>query len=354
MNKSHRNQLALLAFGAAALTGSASASSTYELRLPATFAIKHAPVQPAPEPELPPANPVTLALGTSALPDATVGAYFDFDFRSLLSIGGDDPPALDDISWSAGASVPTWLTLNPASGIAGGTPTGAEDASLEVVATYGSVEARQTYTLRSVVSAVGDGVSKTGACQKGAATGCATLAKAMASDSSTFLSNSGQTLNLKDPYRRGGHGTKFVSSGKWYAELKFAGSLSDHWIGILDSAYQANYPAIYPSTTTKPGSKNVAWLGAAGLLLVGEVGGGAIQKPSVGDTLGIALNLDAGTVTLYRNCSAVRTVTLPAGAVGYAPIAVMTNSSGTTTATLNAGQATFTCAVPAGFNAGWW
>jgi len=295
---------------------------------------------------------VAVELLPATLPHATVAQPYSYNVRPLANITDASNPGIAPV-FSA-IQLPANFQLS-ADGMLTGTPapnSETEGTQVSVQVSYRGFAASRTYTLSIKSAAMGDGVSKTGACQVGVASGCATLQKSTNPDSSTSLSADQRTLYLTQPFRRGGHGNRFVSTGKWYAEVKFSGALSDRWMGLLDSTFPV---AQWPSTPNQAGSKNVVWMTAARQIHSGSalVASGVVV-PSIGDTLGMALDLPAGTVAFYHNCTKVATVPLPAGWTSYTPGAVMLNSSGTTSATLNAGQAEFACPVPAGFNKGWW
>lgn len=92
-----------------------------------------------------PVNPVTIALGPSALPNAERGVpYVGFDFRGVLTLSGTGP---GELTWT-GTSVPAGLTLDPEDGTLSGTPTGSGGVTFSVLASHPSgVSNGRSYSL---------------------------------------------------------------------------------------------------------------------------------------------------------------------------------------------------------------
>jgi alpha-tubulin suppressor-like RCC1 family protein len=95
-----------------------------------------------------PAAPVTLSLTSATLPAAMVTQPYFFDFGSLLTIDGDNPPALSAIYWLPVTGLPPGLTMTD-TGVLSGTPTTKNEsgASFEVVAEHEGVEGRRVFTI---------------------------------------------------------------------------------------------------------------------------------------------------------------------------------------------------------------
>jgi hypothetical protein len=152
--------------------------------------------------------------------------------------------------------------------------------------------------------------------------------------------------NLNVTTNNGGYGggvrsTIAVSSGKWYWESV---------ITVLGgTAGQAPVVGIIPSTTpiNAIGSNTrYAYYGGTGnkLSSAGSVAYGATF--STGDVIGYALDLDAGTLTFYKNNTSQGTAFT--GLSGSFCAAVYDPSTGGTTA-INFGQRPFTYTPPTGF-----
>ena len=69
------------------------------------------------------------------------------------------------------------------------------------------------------------------------------------------------------------------------------------------------------------------------------------------DAIGIALNLDSGTVQFYKNNTAQGSITLPASSGGWKPAITNGTSGGTNSAVANFGQRAFAYTAPSGFKA---
>jgi hypothetical protein len=71
---------------------------------------------------------------------------------------------------------------------------------------------------------------------------------------------------------------------------------------------------------------------------------------TAGDIIGIALNMDAGTVTFYKNNTSQGSISLPASSQGYYLLAIQAGSGSTSaTWTANFGQRPFAYTPPTGF-----
>lgn len=135
-------------------------SSDYELRFPVpksfagSFKEPAPPVPPGEEPppplesgsgEVEEVAATTLTLAPASLPQADVGIPYSFDLADLLTIGGDEPPGLNEVLWGAEGVLPLNISLD--NGVLQGTPGEAGEVSFEVVATHGEAEGRQSYTI---------------------------------------------------------------------------------------------------------------------------------------------------------------------------------------------------------------
>ena len=140
----------LLALAASALLVAPASAQTepgsFEYRVP----LKGLVVSGEASPETPAPAPVALLLRSATLESATVGQPYSFDFKSLLDLSGGNPtPPMSAVSWGASASLPSWLTLNPDTGVLSGTPTVKNEAGtdFEVIATHEDAEGRQVFTI---------------------------------------------------------------------------------------------------------------------------------------------------------------------------------------------------------------
>jgi hypothetical protein len=228
---------------------------------------------------------------------------------------------------------------------------GAAALALLTVCAIGSAQADTTYIYRlpakglklaaavaPPASPVGDGGSKSGACANGAATGCA----------SSFTAHPGETggiVTFLGPTSKG--------AGKWYWEVSVTA------VGVI--------PGMIGVAAINPGNGNYIGNTPQGLDYFGYNGtfhrAGNMADPAAamfttGDTIGVALDQGSRSVSFYKNCIFQKTVTLPGTATALFPgySGYSRNAAGgtqTDSMDFNFGVSNFNCAVPAGYNAGW-
>jgi len=112
------------------------AANNFELRLP--YGVLTAEDVAA-------ANPVSLTLATTGIPDPMQGVAYSYDLSGILTITGDNAPLASEIVWSYTGTLPTGLTLSSA-GILSGTPTVLESGTYTVTATHSAITDSHTYT----------------------------------------------------------------------------------------------------------------------------------------------------------------------------------------------------------------
>lgn len=135
------------------------------------------------------------------------------------------------------------------------------------------------------------------------------------------------------------------STGKWYWEVKYvSATVVGFLVGIGTNGTTVNsYPG--GSATSYGYYHNNGDKYNNG----GHVGYGATW--TTGDVIGIALDMDAGTLTFYKN--GVSQGVAYSGITGtFYPFIGESNVSATTVADANFGASAFTYAVPSGYNAG--
>ena len=144
------------------------------------------------------------------------------------------------------------------------------------------------------------------------------------------------------------------SAGKWYWEIKIT-QIQDNWMDfgvtlsstalnelVGDSAfgwsritqYPSN-PIIYPSGKNHDGNRIQM--------------GGAIQQ---NDVIGIALDMDAGTIATYLNGVAEGILYSGISGIQYPAVGLNPAAGNTQSITANFGETPFAYSVPSGFNAG--
>ena len=218
--------LALALAASALLVAPASAQTepgSFEYRVP----LKGLVVSGEASPETPAPAPVALLLRSATLESATVGQPYSFDFKSLLDLSGGNPtPPMSAVSWGASASLPSWLTLNPDTGVLSGTPTVKNEAGtdFEVIATHEDAEGRQVFTivvngvvLRVTQISAGDqhtcAVTTAGAAKCWGAGSNGRLGNGSAADSTTPVSVTGLGSGVTQISAGGYHTCAVTTSG---------------------------------------------------------------------------------------------------------------------------------------------
>ncbi|NBS71002.1 hypothetical protein EBT31_19160, partial [bacterium] len=137
-------------------------------------------------------------------------------------------------------------------------------------------------------------------------------------------------------------GTIGISSGKWYWEVT-AGSTYDV-IGIWSTTSRVTS---YPGDT----SSSYGYFGSTGNKINSGAGSSYGATFTANDVIGVALDLDAGTLTFYKN-GVSQSTAFSSLAGGFRPAVRAGNASGASTATyLNAGARQFAYTAPSGFKA---
>jgi len=132
-----------------------------------------------------------------------------------------------------------------------------------------------------------------------------------------------------------------VTTGKWYCELTFASTAGVTAVSIgvgPTSTYQPNIFSVGVNYYAGDGSKYVSGVNTAY---------GATW--TTGDTMAIALDVDGGTITFYKNNTSQGAITLPASSSGWK--IVLQNGGGGTSKTFNCnfGQQPWTYSPPSGY-----
>lgn len=143
------------------------------------------------------------------------------------------------------------------------------------------------------------------------------------------------------------------SVGKWYWEIDILGGSASNPF-VFGIAYSAVVPGVYASYL----NPNIWFCGPgfkAGFGAYSSYGG----YPGVGENVGFALDMDAGSITMYRNGvnQGIMFTGLTAGATGplYPYASTYTSTGGTLdgpTYKFNFGETPFKYSVPTGYNYG--
>lgn len=157
----------------------------------------------------------------------------------------------------------------------------------------------------------------------------------------TVLSGGDLKIAVSPSGYQGSRSTIGVSSGKWYWEVVATGTSIDSLIGVCNSS---------ASLTTFVGGDVNGWgYYPSGLKFTN--GGSAAYGASyaIGDVIGVALDMDAGTLIFYKNNTSQGTAYTGLTGTLYAN---STPNNSTYTLDHNFGATALTYSPPAGYNAG--
>jgi hypothetical protein len=164
----------------------------------------------------------------------------------------------------------------------------------------------------------------------------ATATSTISIDSSGLVaSNNNTTGGWQEAQASNGH-----ASGKWYWETAFDSGAQAWSLGMQSG----------PPTPTVVGYSGYAYMGYTGRL---ENNGAYVSTgttATTGVTIGIAADLDKGTIAFTVNCTPLpQNITFTTGATLFPTVTLIYTSK----ATANFGSSAFKCAVPTGYQAGW-
>jgi len=133
-----------------------------------------------------------------------------------------------------------------------------------------------------------------------------------------------------------------VSSGKWYWEFTHLGGNASHGISQVTSSLGS-----FPGTSGD--NDGISWFVGGNIYRNGSTGTYSGLTYAVNDVIGVALNLDAGTLVFYKN--GVSQGTAATGLSGTWFPAFGTSSVYVVSFTANFGQRAFAYTAPSGFKA---
>jgi len=134
-------------------------------------------------------------------------------------------------------------------------------------------------------------------------------------------------------------------TGKWYVEHTITTATTNNWVGFYSPTYSIS------TSSGNPYNKVIAaFRGVSSVTIAGTAVASGLPALANGDIIGIALDLDTGAITFYRNGAQEYT-----GAFAINEVMVFAGSyiSGDVVHT-NFGQEAFTYTVPAGYNSGFY
>jgi len=149
---------------------------------------------------------------------------------------------------------------------------------------------------------------------------------------STTWTNGNLTWNC--PNTGSGKSTIGVSTGKWYWEAVYL--TNPYVIGVSDSASVGRY-------------NNVVCYVFDGTKLVNTTNTSYGASYTTGDVIGIALDMDGGTVTFYKNNTSQGSISLSGASITNATAHIFGGGGFTNTGNINFGQRPFTYTPPTGF-----
>ena len=136
-----------------------------------------------------------------------------------------------------------------------------------------------------------------------------------------------------------------LQSGKWYWEVKTTAG-TDPMLGVATQA--GTLASRYWN-----GANSVYYYGGSGTKYVAGTGSAYGATYGTADTIGIALDLSANTITYYKNNASQGAISLPSQLLGVNIVPAFSSGTGTAVQSMNVnfGQQPFTYTPPTGFNA---
>lgn len=168
-------------------------------------------------------------------------------------------------------------------------------------------------------------------------------------DKNSTITLSGGNLIATQDATAGFHSlrsTTGVTSGKWYWEITpnvTSGSgVVNQLIGVANAT---------AGLGTYLGADAAGWTyyGNSGVKINNSAQTAYAATYNLGDIISVALDMDAGTLTYYKNCGSLGVAFSGITGTIYAGLTVADSA---TQATANFGASAFSCSVPSGYNAG--
>ena len=152
-------------------------------------------------------------------------------------------------------------------------------------------------------------------------------------------------LNINTNYRQK-RATFAISTGKWYWEVLWGSSsgINPPAIGIVNVASSVT------NNLTAATDNQVLYYAFTGVKIVNGSSSAYGETYAAGDLIGIALDLDAGNITFYKNNVSQGTISVPSLSIAYVPV-ILTGSTDPNTSVIypNFGQRPFTYSAPSGY-----
>lgn len=164
-----------------------------------------------------------------------------------------------------------------------------------------------------------------------------------ADKAASFALSSGNLVNTTSNVAGQVRGTIGKSSGKWYWEFVLSGSITANVTGVSKTTSSVN---------TATGNDTSSWgYNNNGLLYTNSSGSAYGSSSVAGDVIGVALDMNAGTLVFYKNGVSMGVAATGLSGTLY-PSSGMRNGGSGVVVTANFGATPFTYAPPAGYNFG--
>jgi hypothetical protein len=170
----------------------------------------------------------------------------------------------------------------------------------------------------------------------------------LAVGTSTSLTNGNLDSTISSSTGSSNPSTFVMTTGKWYWEvINTATTNQSTLLGII----RAN---LNPASISFLSNPNGVYYNVAGLKNIDGTQtayGSAWGSSGVAYNIGIALDVDGGTVTFYLNGASQGAITLPSNTLGWAAHGFFGSASGSSVSNYNFGQRAFAYTAPSGYKA---
>lgn len=161
-----------------------------------------------------------------------------------------------------------------------------------------------------------------------------------ADKAASFTLSSGNLVNTTSNVAGQVRGTIGKSSGKWYWEFVLSGSITGNVTGVSKTTSSVN---------TATGNDTSSWgYNNNGLLYTNSSGSAYGSSSVAGDVIGVALDMNAGTLVFYKNGVSMGVAATGLSGTLY-PSSGMRNGSSGVVVTANFGATPFAYPAPTGF-----
>lgn len=161
------------------------------------------------------------------------------------------------------------------------------------------------------------------------------------------ISNANLTMSASNLYWSQARATIGVSSGKWYWEVDYISATSNKY--FMNGIRDVNETLVTSSDYVGESSGGYAYYSHNGYKYNNATSSAYGSTATTGDTIGVALDMDAGTLTFYKNGTS-QGVAYTGLSGTFAPaFSVNGNTGGTVVQAVNFGQRPFKYTPPTGY-----